>query len=1008
MDLKTYIKLTVDADKYYATRFPQWNPRTRGNVICCFHEDTSPSLALSLNNGGAKCHAASCASSFGNIVHFEATKKSISEEDAAKNLYSEFIRPIVDSATVQKFHEDLLADQKWIEWLLSDCGFTRQTILDFMVGLDKSTRRVVFPIRNRFGDVVNLRLYKLPRHRAGRDKHFKVINYIESKGGQDEQRYGGIELFPWPRFSNYDLSKPIFICASEKECMLAIQCGLQAVCSTNGEGSWNPEWTEMFTCFNIGILMDQDAGGDKAAEKLFATLQLVANQCFIIKLDFPLEYHGDKDFDDWIIKANGSGTALLSKYQILLQHPTLHTFDTGARDKLAKPLTPSLSGTAQSARKDRDLSKPALPEFWSDKDQPLDLIRGSTAMLNRRVFTKGIVAAMAQRSYDIPWRFRLNRKNHNPTFHVVPVGRELINFVNLNDNQIEEVIIDQIKDTKASVEASDFLSVTEVEIIPIAEVGEESRYTVQRCFAVGTDIEANVPYRLTLIPTTLYRTQEKVAIIVSCERLSSSIEARDWSEEEMKNLKRFRPLKEESVWDKLCNVANYVSENFTNIYSRDDWHIAALLSWFSPIGWRLPRPNESIQRGWLNTLAVGDTKTGKSEVVKHLQSTLRAGEIVNAENCTYVGLVGGAVKMGSGQFMLRWGRIPLCDKQLVVVEELSGLSIEEISNLSDIRSSGIARLDKGGLVGRTTARTRLICISNVRSRHKTLADYLSGVTAIKDLIGHAEDISRFDLIITLIDSEVPSEIINTPSSRRDTEVDERGAYAKDLSNLLQFVWSLKPEQIEFSEQAYLHILSEAQRLGGIYHPSIPIFKASSDRYKIARIAASIATLQFCWDGKKIQVAEDHVRAATKLLQLLYDKPSFGYRDYSIAMQERQQIGDEALLDETLLATVSSESLRKVVSTIIHATRFNKDELMSTASIGAGHADDLIGCMSREHALRKGEANVWELTPAGKRWLQKHINTNESKTTSRNSNTRKQHTGRNGHSKADKFDQTRYS
>src|SRR5687768_5397893 len=171
------------------------------------------------------------------------------------------------------------------------------------------------------------------------------------------------------------------------------------------------------------------------------------------------------------------------------------------------------------------------------------------------------------------------------------------------------------------------------------------------------------------------------------------------------------------VFGYMLDLAEHVSKHYSKIYNRPDWHLVALLSWLSPIGWMFPFEKE-IQRGWMNSLAIGDTQTGKSKVIQTLQKLFNSGAVVNAENCTYVGLVGGAVKMGSGQFMLRWGRIPLCDKQLVVIEELSGLSVDEISNMSDVRSSGVARLDKGGLSAETQARTRLIALSNVRPVNK--------------------------------------------------------------------------------------------------------------------------------------------------------------------------------------------------------------------------------------------------------------------------------------------------
>ena len=425
------------------------------------------------------------------------------------------------------------------------------------------------------------------------------------------------------------------------------------------------------------------------------------------------------------------------------------------------------------------------------------------------------------------------------------------------------------------------------------------------------------------------------------------------------------------VWRRLELLANEIAEHHTHIYERTDWHMVVLLTFFSPVQWTWPLDGKT-QRGWMNTLAVGDTKTGKSEVTQIVTShLLKAGSIINSENCTFVGLVGGAIKGASGQFMLRWGRIPLCDRKLLVLEELSGLSVEEISNMSDVRSSGIARLDKGGLASQTPARTRLLCLSNVRSKTKRLADFLSGVKAVQELVGHAEDISRFDLIITLTDAEVSAETINRASTRRHTRPTWQVA---DLRLLCQWVWSLRPEQIEITGDAAKRCLELTLELGKDYHSGVPIFKAASDRYKVARIAVAIACLQFSWNGKVVVVAPAHMEAAARLLRALYDKPSLGYREWSRQMFDRENLRDTNELNEVFCQVQPNGKLRsRSAEVLIHAAKFSRDELCATASLTITQGDVLLGAMYRCRVLRKGEANTYEVTPAGKKWLESVAN-----------------------------------
>jgi hypothetical protein len=949
-DLKGYILEKVDPADYYKARFPLYNPRVKTNVECCFHSgDKNPSLAVNLRNGGARCFASSCAKSIGNIVHFEAERIHIPEEEAAHRLYHEFIRPIVPTATYKKFQTTLSQDEKVRTFFTRATGLNQSTIENFGIGYDLRSRRFTFPIFSQFTDVVNVRFYRPKSARQPSD--IKIYSLVEGKDSPHEIRYGGIELFPWNFFKHYTADKPLFFMASEKETMLAIQVGLQALCSTNGEGSWNPEWLELFTGYEVGVLFDPDKGGQAASQKIVATLQQVTRNCVPLTLPFSSDYRGDKDFDDWINSKNGNQFALVS------------LFRRQVSSQIAA--SPSPLETAPHVHSENE---PSLPRNFDDKLHELFEIRTRVDLLNHCVKTKGIIAAVASRSFDIPWRFKVKTKNGIRNVSL-PIGRELVSFVGSSDADVISILSTTVGLDIIEWESKAYISIAEVELVPIAEIAsdQEGRYTVQRCFVIGKTIESNTPYELTVIPTTLTKTQEKVCIIVSAVEVSRAIDTWTFDQKELSDFETFRPTQNQTVDEKLVAVADEVAANHTKIYSRPDWHIVAMLTWLCPLSWYFPGETD-LQRGWINALAIGDTQTGKSKVVATLQRLFKLGDIVNAENCTFVGLVGGAIKTSSGQMMLRWGRLPLCDRKLVIIEELSGLSIGEISNMSEVRSRGIARLDKGGLASQTPARTRLLALSNVRPMQRTLAQYLSGVKAIQELIGHPEDISRFDLIVTLIDSEVRSEVINSPVD----ETTEASFTPSQLQRLCQFIWALRPAQIGFSDDAYLLCLDWTRKLQEIYHPSVPIFKAASGRLLLARIGAAIAALQFSWDGKTLQVADKHIDAAVNLLRSLYDKPSFGYLEYSRQMQDREIIRTSEDLRRSISKNIKGDIVSDVFDSLIHTAKFSRDELAAIGSMQLFQADDLVGHLLRARVIRKGEANTWEITKPGKEWMQKLV------------------------------------
>lgn len=950
MELKTYVLLNVSADDYYAKRYPKWSPRAKANVCCPWHEDSSPSLSLSLHNGGAKCHAASCGKTLGNIVHFEAERNNISELDAAKQIYHEFVRPVIPESEIATLQSVLAKSSSFRRWIAEDCGFDATVIKSFGLGLEENSKRITIPIRNQWGMVVNLRRYRIPRFRKSKqDENTKVINV---------EGHGKLDLFPYDKFVDYSLDKPIFIMASEKETMLAVAGGLQAICSTNGEGSWDEDWTQLLMGYDICIVGQTDQAGVDASAKRFATLQSVCNS--IVNLKLPTKF---KDFADWIVREGGNTSKLIALYkeQLAECHSPI--------GEVAQPKQKARAKSQPQFLSDANATSPSLPPYYSEELTELASICSKPEMLNKRVKVQGIVAAKATYNYTVPWKFSVKAKNNPPKIVCVPVGRELAGFINNGDVGIKDIVREIVKDESVIVEPLEYINVTEVEIIPIVSMDCDSPYVVQRCLHVGNWIESNIPYELDIIPVNEIRSQKTIGLITKVTTIALSFENREFSEEELATLQKFQPGEDQSVFDKMLEIADILSDGYTKIFNRPDWHLVALLTWVSPIGWKFPHESR-IQRGWLNVLALGDTETGKSRVVETLQRITNCGQIINSENCTYVGLVGGAIKMGSGQLMLRWGRIPLCDKQLVVLEELSGLSVEEISNMSDVRSSGVARLDKGGLSSQTNARTRIIALSNVRPANKTLASYTSGVKAVQELIGHGEDIARFDTVITLVDSDVSVETINQPfkAKRRKLPILE-----SDFQKLVQFAWALKPTQVKFSTEAYYSCLEHTQSLSSVYHPAVPLFKGGSGRYKIARIAAAIATLQFAWDGTSIVVNEDHVEAAVELMKKIYNKYPLCYDEWSKQVFDREQVKHEEALDDDLKSRFKSAGkLSDIIESLIHQTKFTRDELCAVASLQISQADDLIGVWVRGRILRKGDANVWEITPDGKRWLEKFV------------------------------------
>lgn len=950
--LKQFIIEKVDPTEYYAKRFPKWDKRSRENVTCPFHEDGArPNLAVALRNGGARCHSSRCAKSIGNIIHFESELYGLREAVVCRRLYTEFIRPIVGRKTLARYQDFLSINTHYVLKIKKEMGLSYASIKRFSIGLDEQSHRITIPVFDAYNQCVNVRFYRLPSERTPKDTA-KLYN-LDGHGSND--------LFPWPAVETFDKNQPLFIMASEKEAMLALQDGYDAIASTSGEDKWNEDWNVVARKRDVVLVFDMDAGGAAARKRVAPLVRPCAKSVTSIKLPFRQKRKDRKDYADWRLKEKHQPDELRKLVSRTIPKNKHRDADDSDRH--------SASHNGTSSPEGKEVGYPELPPFATKELLDVSSISSRSDLLNRRIRAQGIVAAKSPNTFTVPWKFQITIKHRPPFFYEIPMGRDLLRFVKSPDGAILQSVQNLIGTAAAEIVPHEYLTATEIEIIPTAVSDRDVPYTVQRCYYFGERIESNTPYLFDIIPTSEIRSQETIGIITKITPLSKSIDEFKLTAEMQADLSVFHPTEGEGVWDKLVAVCNEITYRHTRVYNRLDWTIAAVLTWASPIGWRFPN-DPDLQRGWLNTLALGDTETGKSKVCKALRLLFNCGVFVSGENCTFAGLIGGAIKMGSGQLMLRWGRIPLSDKQLVVLEELSGLSVDEISNMSDVRSSGVARLDKGGINSETSSRTRLICLSNARSTKRSLSSYLFGVHAVHELIGHGEDIARFDLITTLTDREVSIGVINAKSFATIANSD---AIATDqFQKLIHFIWALKPEQIHFTEDAYFACLDHTKRLSEIYHPSIPVFKGGSGRFKLGRIAAAIACFQFSWDDStsRIVVTTAHVDAASRLLELIYRKPSLGYLQYSQQMFDRENVKDEALLRKTLKQKVGQASLPKVIESLLHATRFSNEDLCAIAGTQRMHADQLIGVMLRERAIKKGEHNVWEITPAGKTFFEK--------------------------------------
>ena len=271
------------------------------------------------------------------------------------------------------------------------------------------------------------------------------------------------------------------------------------------------------------------------------------------------------------------------------------------------------------------------------------------------------------------------------------------------------------------------------------------------------------------------------------------------------------------IAEKLKDIHQDISHNITRIYGRDDLLTAFDLVYHSVLSFRFQ--GRLIKKGWVEGIIIGDTRCGKTETSERLIDYYRLGEISSGENTSFAGIVGG-LQQTQKRWNIIWGKLPLNDRKLLIIDEVSGLRYEDIANMSSIRSSGIAEITKVQ-TERTFARTRLLWLSNPRI-DQPVNYFNSGVDIIRNLIGKPEDIARFDFALLMSSDEVSIDVINN-----SYKIKVFHKYKASLArNLVLWAWSRKPEEIIIDEKTTDEILFAAKTLCEKYSEDLPIITAT--------------------------------------------------------------------------------------------------------------------------------------------------------------------------------------
>jgi len=823
------------------------NPKPDGewDMYCPLHDDSNRSASLNVYGGVWFCQAGCGGGTVVDLI--KARERWISPNPGAvRNGYHPRGRngamETVTEAMVAAWAQNLLDNKAALDDITARRGLTAETLQQFEIGWRRDRKVYTIPVRGEDGELANVRFYT-PTPKQGRRKMWGLR-------GRNEPR-----LYPINQLEH----DTIVICEGELDALATIQSGWAAITRTAAAKVWRPEWNLLFAGKRVYLCHDRDDAG-MAANRLVE--RHLARHCTVYLVDLPYpcsEKHGRDLTDFWL------------------------EYDADEFESLLRGAKPS--------RKQSDESEPELVTVLDSFDS-----RRIAKPVNLVVTVKG----KKEPGYTIPKTAQLSctrdagpkcafcpLKAHGAaTVVIAPDSPAVLALIDSPTANVLDLIRQEygaMKCNKLNIEVEDHQSVEVLYARPSidhADGTEAGAYKTVRITSVGR--HDTMPNNTLVATGALHpnpRSQSNEFLAWRLNAVDSSLDTFQLDREAAQELRIFqahgRPAR------KLKEIAEAMGQHVTRIIGRWEMHAIFDLTLHSILSFRFN--NKLIRRGWLQSIVYGDTRTGKSEAASQILRHVGAGEMVGGESASYAGLVGGLQQLHGREWIVTWGVIPLNDRRAVVVDEVTGLSHEEISHMSDLRASGIVRISKIQQEV-THARTRMLWLANPRNGGH-MGQYTYGVDALRPLIGNVEDIARFDLAMAVTMHDVPVEEYNV------TYHDGTFPYTSELSHqLLLWAWTRRPDQVIWQRGAEDHVLRLATKLGRNYIEDPPLIQAADVREKIARLSVALAARLFSTDeaAERVIVTRAHVEDAVRFINHIYSMDQFGYRERSEeAYRDRQ-------------------------------------------------------------------------------------------------------------------------
>lgn len=920
-------------------------------AICPFHAENTASLAVNPETGQWYCHG--CQQGGGEQYFVEkyfdvnpvVAKHIVDHEHQTGTLL------LPNPADVHRYQKSW-EKRTEVQEEMARWGWTNPEVLEELeIGWDTNYKRIVFPIRsNGVGHpVVNLRKY-LPKHlRSSRGggsgrTQAKCLNLK----GLGQNRY-------WPQSAfNQPADLPIYIVEGEKDCVAARCQGLNAVTALAG-GTIPLGELKAFRGRQVILMLDNDEVGIRGTHAYIQGFQALPEDKRPESVQI-IEIPGEKgkDYADWYFVCQRAPSlpqpeeiaTFLSRHEIVSTE-ALSTHNGG--EKGSSDLTSSPQAFQEATVALSESESNTLDAFTDEEIPTLTVVQSEyTQYINKWIRLENMsVTGTESGVYTIPRCLGAqclggSCKNACPLAdgakHIIPVPvRQFLAFIRANDGAQTAFIkslfgcrnIQVTKEDKDDINIQHF---TFQEGASFLDGLEKSSFENRAAVYVYDNVRLNATakYHFEACRCTDPGSQKNFYVVRKATP-TSGFDAATFGVNET-NVFQYFQEQASAAPDFLTLLSNYYDMWLPKLAIEDrlDLFGALLLTYTSvtEIKWA-----GDILKGWLDIMVIGDTRTGKSQMAQRFVKALEMGAYINGENARKTGIVGGVVQVNK-MWLISWGAIPLNDKGLLIIDEASGLTVDDIKELSSTRSSGAVTINKV-VKGEARARTRLIWMSNPRSG-QTIAEYFYlGWGAFQEFIPSTEDQARYDMVIVAARDDVDILTGNDP-----------GEFTVDIQHwqyLISTAWQIESEHIDFTQEFKRELKPMIKELNDKYKGG-PLVIGVSLYEKLLRISCAVAVLCGSFERRAgeegmygqaplyLVVNGKHLKWAVEFFEYTLQKESLNYKNY---IKDIRAAGEQ-----------KSENIKYVrgIISMYPALR----NLLGTSTIRSGQLQELLN-------MNKGEA-----------------------------------------------------